>query len=237
MGIQEPGRPLDQRHAVAGELVTDHVGLPADHVPGPALQILDRDHVLHPIALAVDRSLVVAGQVQDGLAEGLGRDGPGDDAHAAELPALHDRGSAPQLGRLDRGLLPGGPRSDDDQVVVVAPGVPRVLLHAPPPDRRSGLLGPERIIHQPAPSRSGCRAVFSDPYKTPCGALPPGPSGARSRPGYGSAAREEGAVGRVAVARRVGTVDPRSVRQSGVRWDLGAGGRHPLLGGGGRHGG
>jgi hypothetical protein len=88
----EVGGPGHDRDPVAGELVADDVALPADHVPGPGGQVGDGDLVLDPVRLPVDLPLVHAGEVEDGLAQGLGRDRAGVEADAADhVRALDDR--------------------------------------------------------------------------------------------------------------------------------------------------
>src|SRR5262249_4063525 len=58
--------------------------------------------------------------VDDGLAQGLGRDRAGVDADAADHVAAIDQGDPlAQLGGLDRRLLAGGPGTDHHEVVVV----------------------------------------------------------------------------------------------------------------------
>ena len=115
--IDEARGTLDHGHVVAGELVLDHVGLSPDDVLVPGAEVVDRDLLLHPVALAVHAALGEPGEVEDGLAERLRRDGPADHAHAAHLAPLGDGGALPQLGGLDGGLLAGGPAADRQQVV------------------------------------------------------------------------------------------------------------------------
>ena len=71
------------------------------------VDVLDRDLVLEPIALAVDRALVEPGQVEDRLADRLRRDRPRVDARAAEIVPRST--SATRLSELRR---PGWPPSD-----------------------------------------------------------------------------------------------------------------------------
>ena len=118
--VGEPPGAGQDRHPVAGELAAHHVGLPADHVPGAVGQVGDGDLVLDPVALPVHLPLVQAGQVEHRLAHGLGRDRAGVQAHPADhVGLLHDRYPAIQLGGRDRRFLPAGPRTDDNQVVIV----------------------------------------------------------------------------------------------------------------------
>ena len=98
----------EHRDPVAGQLAADHVDLPADDVLGAGGQVGDGDLVLDPVALPVHLPLVQAGQVQDRLAQGLGRDRAGVEAHAADhvlalddrhLPARASRRRSPPSGR------------------------------------------------------------------------------------------------------------------------------------------
>ena len=108
------------RDPVAGQLAAHHVHLAADHVAGAGGQVGDGDLVLDPVALPVHLPLVQAGQVQDGLAQGLGRDRARVQADAADhVLALDDRHPPLELGRGDRGLLAAGTRADHQHVVVV----------------------------------------------------------------------------------------------------------------------
>ena len=116
----EVARCPDDRDAVAGELAADDVVLPADHVPGPGGQVGDGDLVLDPVRLAVDLALVDAGEVEDRLAQRLGRDRAGVDADAAEhVRALHHGHPPVQLRGRDGRLLPARPGADHEQVVVM----------------------------------------------------------------------------------------------------------------------
>ena len=121
---ESPGAGED-RDAVPGQLAADDIALPADHVLGPGGQVGDGDLVLEPVGLPVHLPLVEAGQVEHRLAEGLGRDRAGVQAHPAEhARPLDDGDLAIQLGRGDRSLLAAGPGSDNDEVEFVhAPSV------------------------------------------------------------------------------------------------------------------
>ena len=79
--------PADEVDAVADQLVADDLDLAADDVLGAAEQVGDGDVVLDPVVLAVELALVHAGQVEHGLAQGLGRDGAGVDADPADHAA------------------------------------------------------------------------------------------------------------------------------------------------------
>src|SRR5439155_22614333 len=92
-----------------------------DHVSRPRREVRDRDLVLEAVVLPVDRALPDPGQVDDRLADRLRRDRPDVDAVPADdLAALDERDLLPELGRLDRSLLPSGPAADHEELVVEA---------------------------------------------------------------------------------------------------------------------
>ena len=118
--VEEAARAGHGRDPVTGQLAAHHVHLPADHVAGAGGQVGDGDLVLDPVALPVHLPLVEAGQVEDRLAQRLGRDRARVQAHAADhVLALDDRHPAVELRRGDGGLLAAGPRADHQHVVVV----------------------------------------------------------------------------------------------------------------------
>ena len=115
--VDEPGRPFDQRNVVPQQLVADDVPLPLHHLPDAERDVLDRDLVLQPVALAVDRSLVQPRQVEDRLADRLRRNRPRVDADTADRGVpLDQRDALAELRRLDRRLLARRPRADDDDL-------------------------------------------------------------------------------------------------------------------------
>ncbi len=86
---------------------------------GAGQQVGGGDLLLDAVAGAVQLALAHAGQVDDRLAQRLGRNGSGVHANAAEHPAaLDDRDRLAELRRRDRGLLPARTRTDDDEVVL-----------------------------------------------------------------------------------------------------------------------
>ena len=89
------------------------------HVLAAVEQVVHRDVLLDGVAVAVDRALAQAGQVQHGFADGLGGDGAGVDADAADaVDALDERDALAELGGVERRLLPGGAGTDDHQIVM-----------------------------------------------------------------------------------------------------------------------
>ena len=84
-----PDQHLD---VVARELRLGDVDLGLDDVLDAEGQVGHRDLFLHPVVHAVDGLVVVAGEMQHGLAHGLGGDGAGVDADAADdLAHLDER--------------------------------------------------------------------------------------------------------------------------------------------------
>jgi hypothetical protein len=116
----EVAHALDDRDPVAGELAAHHVVLPADHMGDPRGQVGDGDVVLDPVRLAVDLALPRPGQVENRLAQRLGRDRARVDAHPAHhLGALYQGHAPVQLRGRDGRPLPAGPGADYKQVVVI----------------------------------------------------------------------------------------------------------------------
>ena len=117
--IDEAGNAMDHVDAVARELRLGHVHFGLDHRLDAEGQVGHGDLFLHPVVDAVDRAVVVAGEVQHRLAHGLGGDGAGVDADAADHRAgLHNGHPLVHLGCGHGGSLPGGPGANDDQVIL-----------------------------------------------------------------------------------------------------------------------
>ena len=112
-------RHADQHlHVVARELRLGHVDFGLDHVLHAEGEVGHRDAFLHAIVHAVNRLVVVAGKMQHGFAHGLGRDGAGIDAGAADhFAAFHHGNLLAQFRAIDGGALAGGAGADDDKVV------------------------------------------------------------------------------------------------------------------------
>jgi len=118
--VDEAAGAGHDRDPVAGQLAAHHVHLTADHVGGPGGQVGDGDLVLDPVALPVHLPLVQTGQVEDRLAQGLGRDRARVQAHTADhVLALDDRHPPLELRRSDGRLLATRPRADHQHVEVV----------------------------------------------------------------------------------------------------------------------
>ena len=101
----------DQLDVVAVEMVADQLELVADHLLADEDQVGDGDVLLDAIALAEQAAVAGPGQVQDRLAQGLGRDRAGVDGRRRRerWTFLDDDRLLAELGRLDGGLLPGRP--------------------------------------------------------------------------------------------------------------------------------
>ena len=110
---------MDHVDAVARELRLGHIDFGLDDRLDAEGQVGHGDLFLDPVVDAVDGAVVVAGEVQNGLAHGLGGDGAGVDADAANDGAGLDHGHAlVHLGGGHGGPLPGGSGADDDQVIL-----------------------------------------------------------------------------------------------------------------------
>src|SRR6267143_991748 len=84
----------------------------------PEGQIRHRDPFLHPVVHSIDGLVVVPREVQHRLAHRLRRNRSGVDRGTAHhLAHLYQRDLLSQLGRIDRGPLPGWPGPDDNQIV------------------------------------------------------------------------------------------------------------------------
>ena len=117
--VQKPAVTLDQVDAVADQLGAHDVDFLADDVRGAGQQVRRGDLVLDAVARAVQFTLVHPRQVDDGLAQGLRRDGAGVDADAAQHPPAFDHGHRlAELGGGDGGLLAARSRTDHDEVVL-----------------------------------------------------------------------------------------------------------------------
>ncbi len=82
--VFEAGDTDQHLDVVARELGFGDVDLGLDHVLDAEGEVRHGDAFLHPVVHAVDGLVVVAGEVEDGLAHGLGGDGAGVDAGAAD---------------------------------------------------------------------------------------------------------------------------------------------------------
>jgi hypothetical protein len=121
MRIDEAGGGRDHLDAVALELVPGNVDLVAHHRVGAEQQVHHRDVAFYRVGRAIDGPLAETRQVQRRLAQRLGRDGAGVDAHPADHRlALGYGDPLAQLGGLDGGALAGGSGAEHQQVVIVA---------------------------------------------------------------------------------------------------------------------
>ena len=113
VGRDEVGLAPDQVDVIAVEVAADQLELVADDLLADEDQVGDRDVLLDPIALAEQPAIAGPGQVQDGLAEGLGWDRARVDRRAAQHGTLLDDDRLlAELRRLNRGLLTGRTRAD-----------------------------------------------------------------------------------------------------------------------------
>ena len=91
----------------------------SDDVVGAEEQVVDGDVLLDGIRRAVDAADLVAGEVDDGFAEGLAGDGAGVDACAADGGAAFGDGDAfVQAAGLDGGADAAGAGTNHEEVIV-----------------------------------------------------------------------------------------------------------------------
>ncbi len=120
MGVDEAGLAGQGAHAVALELVLQHLDLVVQGLVQAHGEVGAADVLLDPVGAAVEAALAPAGQVQRRLAQGLGRDGAGVHRHPADAAAVLDhQHRLAQLGRLHRGPAARRPRADDDEIVAI----------------------------------------------------------------------------------------------------------------------
>ena len=119
VGAFEAGGAPDQVDAVAVELVADDGEFVVDDLLGDVDEVFDGDVAFGAEVFAEEAAFVGAGEVEDGFAEGLGGDGAGVDAGAAEDGIFFDDADGfAELGGLDGGLLAGGAGADDHEIVM-----------------------------------------------------------------------------------------------------------------------
>src|SRR5436190_22382014 len=117
-------RALQDRDVVPFEVLVYERPRRLDHGALAIHEIADGDVVLHPQIDTVQAALPQATEVERGLTQRLGGDGPGVDRRAARLRrALHDAHALAEVRGLRRSLLPGGTRADDDEVEMIAHAV------------------------------------------------------------------------------------------------------------------
>ena len=109
---------VDNVDAVAGELRFGDIDFGLDYGLDAKGEVGHGDLFLHAVVHAVDGAVVVAGEVEHGLAHGLGGNGAGVDADAADHGARFDHGYALlHFGGGHGSALSGRPGADDDQVI------------------------------------------------------------------------------------------------------------------------
>ena len=128
VGVEDADRPAveesrvaaDHLDPVALEVATDLAPLRLRHDLQPAGQLAEAllpvEVKRHPIKLAPPETR----QVESGLAQGLGRKGPGVERRAPRVRhPLDDRDALAEIRGLGRPFLSGRTRPDDDEVVTV----------------------------------------------------------------------------------------------------------------------
>ena len=92
--------------------------------------------LLHAVGTAVEATLAPSGQVQNRLAQGLGRDRAGVNRNAADPAAPFDDQDIPsEFRRLNGSAAPRRPAADHDQIVV---------FHYAPHRTRTGIVNAHR---------------------------------------------------------------------------------------------
>ncbi len=113
--VFEAGHSSEYIDSVARKLRLGHVDLGLDHVLDPERKVRHRDLFLDPVIHAVDRTIVIAGEMHHGFAHRLAGDGAGIDGDSANgSHALDHRGSLAQLIGVDGGTLPRGAGTNDE---------------------------------------------------------------------------------------------------------------------------
>jgi hypothetical protein len=165
-GVFKAGHADQHLDVVARELGLGDVNLGLDDVLNAEGEVRHGDAFLHAVVHAVDGLVVVAGEVEHGLAHGLGGDGSGVDAGAADdLARLDERDALAHLGGEDGGALAGGAGSDHDEVVGDRHGFWESLLAGigcglrPEVSSSAGSAGP-RLVFDPHHSPSCFQARF-----------------------------------------------------------------------------
>jgi hypothetical protein len=117
-GVLKAGHADQHLDVVARELRLGDVHLRLDDVLHAEGEVRHGDAFLHPVVHAVDGLVVVTGEVQHGLAHGLGGDGAGVDAGASnDLAHLYERDFFAQLGGIDGGTLTGRAGANYKEVI------------------------------------------------------------------------------------------------------------------------
>jgi hypothetical protein len=121
--IEKTGGAGNDVDAIAGELGLDDVDFSFDDVGGAEGKIGHADVFLHAVVGAIDALVLVAGEVQNGFANGFTGDGAGVDGDTADdFEALDQSGAFAELGGLNGCALTGGTRTDDDEIVLFHDG-------------------------------------------------------------------------------------------------------------------
>ena len=116
--IDKARDPANEFDVVARQLRLDDIHFGLDHVLDAESQIRHGDLFFDAIVHAIDVLVVIAGQMQHGLAKGLAGNGAGVDADAAHhFATLHQSHAFAHFRALDGRALPRRTGADDDQIV------------------------------------------------------------------------------------------------------------------------
>src|SRR5262249_6041595 len=117
--IGEARGAVRDRDSGAFQLRAHEGALPLPDGLDAEAEIRYRDLLLDDVVAAVKGALPEAGEIEDALAQRLGRDRPAPQRRAAEMAGAVDHHDAlADLGRRDGGLLSRRTRSDDREVVL-----------------------------------------------------------------------------------------------------------------------
>ena len=118
--VDEARVPFHRGYVIAPQLRFDHIDLARHYAIRAEDQILHVYAVFKDVALPIKRPLPKAAEIQHSLAQGLARNRPGVNAHAADRSlAIDDSDFPPQLRGTDSAFLPSGTAANDDQVIFV----------------------------------------------------------------------------------------------------------------------
>ena len=116
--VFEAGHAGEHVDPIPRKLRLGHIDLGLDHVLDAEGKIRHRDLFLHAIVHAVDGTVVIAGEMQNGFAHRLAGNGAGiyrDPTDGSHF--LHHSCPLAQLVGVDSGALPGRAGTNDEEIV------------------------------------------------------------------------------------------------------------------------
>ena len=125
VGIEEAGFAHHAVHAVAGELMFQHVHFMIQGLVQAQQQVLGFQVLFDPVGAPVEAALAPAREVEYGFAQRLRGDGASMYGYAADPPALFDdQDGLAELGGLDGAAPASRAAADDDEVVLCHAAAP-----------------------------------------------------------------------------------------------------------------